>query len=72
MSAPPNVGIKRIPVGLAEFLERAPARVVSLRPAVSTTDQWVVTNAGCRDASFSGGAVSNGVAGVEVLTDGEA
>jgi len=32
----------------------------------------VVTNAGCRDASFSGGVVSDGVAGVEVLTDGEA
>jgi hypothetical protein len=45
--------------------------VVSVRPAVSTTDQWVVTNTGCRDATFSGGVDSDGVAGVEVLTDGE-
>ena len=52
MTAPPHVGVKGIPVGLAELLDCAWAPV-SCRccPAVNTTDQCVVTKAGlCGEA----------------------
>jgi len=45
------------------------ARVVSLRPAVSTTDQCVVANTGERSGSSFGFVVSD--AGLEVLNKPE-
>jgi hypothetical protein len=44
------------------------ARGVSLRPAVSTTDQWVVTNAGRCGASLPLEVVPGFAAGEGVLT----
>jgi hypothetical protein len=46
-------------------------RVVSLRPAVSTTDQCVVTNAGERGTGSPPGVGVEDAAGPEVLTFSE-
>jgi len=44
---------------------------VSWRPAVSTTDQWVVTKTWRRDVLLSGVAAPVSVAGEDVLTSAD-
>jgi len=71
MTASPHISVEGVPIGLTELSSAARARVVSLRPAVNTTDQWVVTKAGERGNTSPGPVVAGVALGSDVLTTPE-